>query len=200
MEREPEHDGDLDAVLAAAWRLLARGVRDRHAPAHTPALATLTAAGTPTVRTVVLRGCDPARRQLVIHTDRRSGKVAEIAACPAGMVHVYEPARKLQLRLTCHLQVHMDDALAGERWAGSRPRSRECYQVTAAPGSALADPAATVFDAAATRDGAEHFAVVSARVDALEWLYLAEAGHRRARFTWHGDEAGAACEATWLVP
>lgn len=196
MNEAPAQHQDLDAVLAAAWALLARGVRDRRAPAHTPTLATLDPAGLPSLRTVVLRAVDAQRRCLLVHTDQRSSKVADIDRCPAGMVHVYEPALKIQLRLQCHLQVHVDDALATERWAATPARSRECYQVTAAPGTIIAGPEEVVFDAAASADGAAHFCVISATVQRLEWLYLAEAGHRRAAFSWEDDTP----LAHWLVP
>jgi hypothetical protein len=44
--------------------------------------------------------------------------------------------------------------------------------------------------------GPAHFAVLSATVTELDWLWLGEGGHRRARFRWNGD---GWC-GTWLVP
>ena len=78
----PDPPVDLDDVLAESFRLLARGVADRRSPFHTPTLASLNADGAPSLRTVVLRGFDPARRELRVHTDARSAKLAELAAEP----------------------------------------------------------------------------------------------------------------------
>ncbi|RIA47230.1 pyridoxamine 5'-phosphate oxidase family protein [Dichotomicrobium thermohalophilum] len=191
----PDFYNDLDRSLRAAWSLLACGVKDRKAPAHTPVLATNGDSG-PRVRTVVLRACDPETRRLRFHTDRRSHKVAEIAADPAGAVHVYDPKQKVQLRLDCQLSVHIGDELAQEAWAATRDFSRVCYQVMQGPGEAVSDPREVPFSADDSKDGWDHFAVISALVTRIEWLYLAAHGHRRAEFLWQeGDWHGR-----WLVP
>lgn len=191
----PEFYNDLDLSLRAAWSLLERGVKDRKAPAHTPVLAT-NGEGVPRVRTVVLRACDREARRLRFHTDRRSHKVAEIEADPAGAVLVYDPGQKIQLRLDCQLSVHIGDELAREAWAATRDFSRICYQVMQGPGEAVSDPREVPFSQEDSNDGADHFAVISALVTRIEWLYLAAHGHRRAEFRWQdGDWQGR-----WLVP
>lgn len=191
----PHFYNDLDATLEAAWALLERGAKDRKAPAHTPVLAT-SRDGAPGVRTVVLRGCDRQARRLRFHTDRRSPKVAEIEAEPAGAVLVYDPGEKVQLRLDCQLRVRIDDEMAREAWAATRDFSRVCYQVMRAPGTPVDDPRAVPFSAEDSQGGAEHFAVISALIDRIEWLYLAAPGHRRAEFLWQEGE----WRGRWLVP
>jgi len=191
----PDFYNDLDLSLCAAWSLLGRGAKDRKAPAHTPVLAT-SGGGRPQLRTVVLRGCDRDARRLRFHTDRRSHKVAEIAADPAGAVLVYDPKQKIQLRLDCHLSVHIGDQLAREAWAATRDFSRICYQVMRGPGEPASDPREVPFSKQESNDGEDHFAVISALVTRMEWLYLAAHGHRRAEFFWQdGDWRGR-----WLVP
>ncbi len=191
----PDFYNDLDLSLRAAWSLLGRGAKDRKTPAHTPVLATM-GAGRPQLRTVVLRGCDREARRLRFHTDRRSSKVPQIEADPAGTVLVYDPKQKIQLRLDCGLSIHVDDDLAREAWAATRDFSRVCYQVMRAPGEALSDPAAVPFSAEDSHDGADNFAVIAAQVTRIEWLYLAAQGHRRAEFHWRGG----AWQGRWLVP
>ena len=191
----PDFYADLDLTLRAAWSLLGRGAKDRKAPAHTPVLATLRD-GMPQLRTVVLRGCERETRRLRFHTDRRSPKVAEIEANPAGAVHVYDPKQKIQLRLDCQLSVHIGDDLAREAWAATRDFSRICYQVMQGPGEAVSDPREVPFSSDASNEGWDHFAVISALVTRIEWLYLAHQGHRRAEFRWQdGDWHGR-----WLIP
>lgn len=184
---------DLAGSCAYGWSMLERGANDRKAAFHTPSVATLRADGRPSIRTVVLRGCDVAHKSLRFHTDTRSGKIAELQANPKAAMHFYDAGAKLQLRLSVHL-----DMLEGKdyeaAWAATRPMSRECYQVTTAPGSALQDPYDVTFDAQATQDGEDHFVPICARVEQMEWLYLAARGHRRALFDFVADTQ------SWLVP
>lgn len=194
----PAFYDDLDATLDAALACLAAGARDRTDPFHTPALASVGLDGGPRARTVVLRGWDAGERVLRIHTDRRAAKAAELAANPAVALHVYDPARKLQLRLAGAASQHADDAGAAAAWAATQPMSRLCYQVVDPPGAPVADPRAVAFDAAATGDGADHFMVLRIAVARIEWLYLAHEGHRRAAFEW--DAAAARWAGRWLVP
>jgi pyridoxamine 5'-phosphate oxidase len=198
-ELPPFYD-DLDGTLRFAWAMLARGVKDRRAPAHTPALATVDASGRPQMRTVVLRGCEPAVRRLRFHTDIRAAKVSEIAANPRGSVMVYDARQKFQLRLSAMLSVHTHDALASAAWAQTRDFSKICYQVMPAPGTRVDEPAAIPFSAQATNDGADHFAVIIAQIERIEWLYLAHQGHRRAAFEWLADVDGGCWNSSWLVP
>lgn len=184
----------LEACLAEAFRRLARGVADRRSPFHTPTLATVAPDGAPEARTLVLRGFEPATRTLRLHTDARSGKVASLAREPRCQLHLYDPGAKLQLRLSGRAVLHGGDVVAEAAWAGSREASRMCYAVEPGPGTPVEAPPPAPRDAAA---GAAQFRVLLLHFDRLEWLELAHAGHRRARFDWTGDGAPA---ATWLVP
>ncbi len=192
----PDFYDDLGASLDAAWDLLIRGARDRQLMAHTPTVATVDAAGVPTLRTVVLRDCDPDSRALVFNTDRRSAKFEHLRRQPLAALHLYEPAEKIQLRLRCRVSLHTDDDIMLERWANTPQTSRVCYHVMQAPGVQLADPYAIENSAQRSSDGIANYAVVRAIVDELEWLYLSSAGHRRARYTWTNGEIAA----QWLVP
>jgi hypothetical protein len=184
----------LDACLQEAFRRLARGVADRRSPFHTPTLATVGADGAPEARTLVLRGFEAATRTLRLHTDARSGKVADLAREPRCALHLYDPGAKLQLRLAGRATVHGDDAEAEAGWAASREFSRMCYAIEPAPGSPIGAPPPAPRDAAAGRGV---FRVILLRFDRLEWLELAAGGHRRARFAW---TAGDTPDASWLVP
>ena len=192
----PAFYNDLDRSLDEAWRMLFQGGIDRLAPFHTLQIATIGNDGFPQARTVVLRGCDPIGRRLRIHTDRRAGKTAELQTDPRASIHAYAPDRKIQVRLQCRVSVHLDGPLWEKSWAETRDFSRECYRVVDASAAPLAAPEQAVFDPGQTNNGADNFAVLLAEVSCLEWLYLAAAGHRRAKFEW--DEAG--WHGTWLVP
>jgi hypothetical protein len=183
-----------EEALADAFRLLSRGVADRRSPFHAPTLATRGTDGAPTLRTVVLRSFDPTARVVRIHTDRRSGKVAEIAADPRAALHVYDAGGQVQVRIAGVATLHVDDAVAQAAWAASREMSRMTYATPHAPGAPVEEPPGAPQDAT----GAEvNFAAVTLRIDAMDWLLLAAAGHRRARFAW--DEAGVVSSG-WVAP
>lgn len=190
----PGFADDLEETLAEAFRLLSRGVADRRSSFHTPCLGTVAADGAPRLRTVVLRGFDPASRTLRLHTDRRSGKAAEILGNPAVMLHGYDPAAQVQLRLSGRATLHAEDAVADAAWGASRPFSRLCYAVAEAPGTPCAAPPPAPHD---HEGGRAHFAAVLIVFDRLEWLWLCADGHRRARFAWDAEGRRDAC---WLVP
>jgi pyridoxamine 5'-phosphate oxidase len=193
----PDHYDDLDAVRRTAWSMLDAGARDRRTAAHTPALATVGPDGAPHVRTVVLRRFLADERMLVVHTDRRSAKVGDLAAEPRCAVLVYDREAKIQLRLGGTARVETQGALVETAWAATRDFSRECYRVTGASGAPIDAPQDAVFSAEATNDGGDNFAVITIAVDSLEWLYLHNAGHRRARFDTSADGAWA---GQWLIP
>ena len=186
---------DLDAMLAAAWALLRRGVADRRHGFHTPTLCTVGVRGRPAARTVVLRGADEAARTILCHADARSAKIAHVRAAGEAAWHFYDRAAKAQLVLATAAAVHADDVLADERWAATGRSGRATYARPHPPGTAVAAPWQD--DAAANADaGRANFAVVRGVVQSLDVLLLHHAGHQRALFTF--DDSRAA--ATWLTP
>lgn len=186
----------LDYVLDEIWDMFEQGVRVRCAPAHTPTLATCRE-GLPTLRTVVLRGVVRKSRMLLIHTDRRSGKFAELAKEPRCSLHVYDPGRKVQLRIEARATLHVDDAVADAQWAQTRPMSRVGYGGPVAPGVAVSQPEDATAGLETVPDALrrERFAVVALHVASIDWLMLGSRGHRRARF-----DFGATRQAIWLAP
>lgn len=197
-QEPPASYGDLGAALDEAWGCWLTGAADRRSPFHAPVCATVSLQGTPRARVVTLRACDPVRRLLRFHVDRRSDKFAELEAHPALALTAYDPALKVQLRAEGRASLHLDDAVADAAWAGSRPMSRICYGESPGPGATLADAGAYSLPATPeeVEAGRAHFCVVLLEVTVLEWLYLAHSGHRRARFDFTGD----AVRARWLAP
>jgi len=204
----PAFYDDLDAALDEAWRRLARGAADRRSSLHTPMIATVAPDGAPEVRTVVLRGADPATGVLRCHTDARSAKVAAIGAEPRVQLAFYDPRAKIQIRASGLAAVHRTDDRAGEAWRATGLHSRRCYLADPAPGTPIDGPGSGLPDHLATaapeetesEAGRANFAVVTVRVAALDWLYLAARGHRRARFERAAEEAGTGWKGQWLVP
>ena len=186
----------LDDIRADAFARLSRGVTDRGSPFRTPAFATVDALGHPSVRTVVLRAFDPASRVLRVHTDLRAAKVEQVLARPAVALHVWDEADAIQVRVSGRATPHVGDERTRAEWAGLHPGIRATYTARPTPGTPLADPAEANRDRVDERAAEANFAVVDVEMLGLDWLHLAQGGHRRARFEW-SDERDA---ATWIVP
>ncbi len=185
----------LDDVRADAFRLWSRGVADRRSPFRSPALGTVGVDGQPRLRTVVLRGFDPAARRLVVHSDVRAGKIAEIGRDARVMLHVWDEGGQVQVQAGGTAVVQTGAAARAE-WERLHPGSRATYRVRLMPGTALDDPAVADADLVDEEAAFANFAVIGVQMTGLEWLHLGKDGHRRAAFAW----TGAGLDARWLVP
>jgi len=175
-------------------RALTDAVGDARDPWRAPVLATSCAAAGPRARTVVLRSADLARRRLTAWTDARAPKARQLVADPRAEWCFHDGARRMQLRVSTEVRVHQDDAIALAAWAQVPPGNLMNYRTAMPPGTVLGDEASA--GGGLDGPGPAHFAVLSATVTELDWLWLGEGGHRRARFRWNGD---GWC-GTWLVP
>ena len=171
---------------ASLWQqcadsLTAATASARH-PFHLITVATMVAASGPDQRTVVLRSFDPAAGTISFHTDIRSSKVAQLAACPQVSLHWYDPAARVQLRISATAAVHHQDDLAVKAWTRSRATSRACYTAVKGPGAAVdAFPTAPSIPLDDDPRGLVHFAVVTCRFSTIEVLTLHAGGHQRVR-------------------
>jgi pyridoxine/pyridoxamine 5'-phosphate oxidase len=197
-------DAALSAALDGAWALLAEGARNRRSPVHVPVVASIDSGGLPTQRVLVLREADRARAMLRFHTDARSPKTGELADGAAAHVLAYHPEEKVQLRLCGTAQVVRDGSEVDAVWAASTRFARRCYLAEAAPGTGLAGPASGLPAAVEGREPDEaelvparpNFALLKISVCRIDWLYLANSGHRRALF----ERGGDAWAGRWVVP
>ena len=174
-------------------RHFADGAANPGSPWRNLALGTIGLDHAPQVRTVVLRRF--CGRALDIHTDTRSAKFGELGANPAATLHGWDSAGRIQLRASGLVALHVADSVAEAAWALLHERSRATYRVQPGPGTVLSAP-----DNAAPDDVADGmpgvFCVVRLTIHRLDWLHLAEGGHRRACFIW--TQGGIL--AKWLVP
>jgi pyridoxamine 5'-phosphate oxidase len=197
---------DLDLSLAEAARLIAEGAGNRNSPAHCPVVATIDVAGAPTQRVMILREVDWQARLLRFHTDIRTEKARELAANGDTSVLFYDPAAKIQLRLQGSARTEVEGDLAERAWASSTNFARRCYLAEAAPGGEADAPTSGLPKVIEGRQPEEselaparaNFAVLLFTFAEIEWLYLANSGHRRARWRW--DSVAGRWDGCWLVP
>jgi hypothetical protein len=181
----------LHLIHAACWQELRRAAHDREHGWRLPTLATVGEAGAD-ARTVVLRDVDADGQALVFYSDSRAAKVQELLADPRATLVLWSHTLGWQLRLRCRVEVQTSGLEVSSRWARLKltPAARD-YLSPLPPGSPFG-PALPYEPDRATR---EHFCVLRAEVQSLDWLELHPDGHRRARFTRGQEPAGQ-----WLAP
>lgn len=179
---------DLAAFLNDAWQKLSRGVADRRAPARHLTFATVSPAGWPEARTVVLRAARPSLAELDIHTDIASLKMASLHASPKAELHVWDPKANFQIRAQALVTVRAG-ANAAEEWDKVPDASRAGYGTTPSPGTPIAE--ATAFEKPSVQ---ENFAVLTCRIERFDLLELSTP-HKRAVFQRADDWAG-----NWVAP
>jgi len=175
----------LETIESRCWQELVACVSDKTHPWRTPVLAT-TDGERAHARLVILREADASTRELMFFSDSRSPKLGQMRGHPGATMVVWSAEHGWQLRIEVTLTPYTDGLVTSSRWARLKlsPAARD-YLSPLPPG-------APVDQLMPDRSSREHFAVVIARVDAIDWLELHADGHRRARF----DAAGA----RWLQP
>ena len=181
----PPRLDSLAEIESAVWRELAAAVHDRGHAWRVGVLAT-TDGEVGDARSVVLRDLDAGTRTLLIYTDPRSPKAAQIADHPLGTLVLWSDPLGWQLRLRVELQLQTEGLLVSSRWAWLKmtPAAHD-YLSPLPPGSTVDHPLPQ-------RGSREHFAVLAAQVRDIDWLELHADGHRRAHF---GDGG-----RRWLAP
>jgi pyridoxamine 5'-phosphate oxidase len=154
---------------------------------------------------MILRECNWVSSALRFHSDLRSDKISQIEANADASVLMYDEAAKLQIRLTGRLSLGTEEA-AEQAWNASTEFARRCYMAQSAPGSQANAPMsglpAWIEGKQPTLDmlidARQNFAILWFEFDRIDWLYLANNGHRRAKFV--RDAQSHAWNGNWLIP
>jgi len=177
---------ELAEIHQRIWAELERAAAERGRPWRTPVLATAGGEAGCDARTIVLREVDATAHELVFFTDARSPKVGQIGHHPQAIMVAWSPDLGWQLRMTVRLAVETSGLAVSSRWARLKmtPAAQD-YLSPLPPGAPLAH-------LSPERGSREHFAVVTAQVERIDWLDLADTGQRRAVFDAQG--------ARWVQP
>lgn len=179
----------LRTTLDTVWSTLEAHVFDQGANRTYATLATFDPERGPQLRHVSLRAAQRAPGEADVYTDLRSHKVAEITADPRVSLLIWQPQARVQLRLTGNATV-VSGPQTRPLWDALPPDGRLNYAHEPAPGTPLprGDAFSFVPDPA-------NFAVIRVKLDHIDYVSLAETGHRRAAFLrsdgWKGQ---------WLSP
>ncbi|MEZ6127828.1 MAG: pyridoxamine 5'-phosphate oxidase family protein [Planctomycetaceae bacterium] len=194
----------LTQIETDCWNLLQHAVDDRNCGWRLPVLATCSE-GTLRQRTLVLRQVHPEQRQILVHTDVRSGKVRAIRQSPQVTWLFYDTQHQVQLHLTGTATIHTDDAIADQLWNTQPQSSLRGYLGSLLPGRICDQPEnnipANLRGKIPTREelssGRVNFAVICCLIDSAECLLLSPEGNRRAVFRY---SSGQTASADWVVP
>lgn len=194
---------DLAAIENDCWQRITNGAAKHRDTFHYTTVANVNQHGV-NIRVVVLRDADSNKKQLVFHTDSRSGKWQELAANNNISFLFYHPDDKIQIRLAGTADLYQSDAVAENAWAGCSNSTRKTYMGATAPSSISAAPTSglPVFDSETPTPeqielGRKNFGVVITTINWMEWVWLNNNGNRRAAF--HYTDGGLS-NANWLVP
>lgn len=173
-----------ETLWAACCLNLTTAAQSARHPFHLVTVATVTADGRPSMRTVVLRAFHDAPPAIAFHTDNRSPKFQHLSERPDLSLHWYAPDLRVQLRAHARATLHQAAPRATQSWEQSRVTSRACYTAADPPGTPVANfPPAPAIPLDDDMAGLVHFAVVSCRFTELEVLALHASGHQRVRLS-----------------
>ena len=192
----------LDNIAQDIADRLQIGAESRKSPIHTAVIGTSDG----DLRVMVLREFDADTNTLRFHTDSRSPKVAALANGAAVSVLAYDPDAKIQIRMRGVGRIEATGPLADAAWNAATPFAKRCYLAEHAPSDVTDGPTSglpgwvegIVPTPEQVAAGRANFAILLVEVKTFDWLYLANSGHRRARFV-VGEDSDQ-LSGTWLVP
>ena len=199
-------EATFETIMDDARHRLSEGASNRKAPFHSPVVASLDGEGGVAQRVMILRAFDAEKWQLRFHTDARSPKVGQFVSSDAASVLFYDKHAKIQIRVAGRAIVERDSPEAEAAWNVSTTFARRCYMAEAGPSSTSQSPTSGLpasiegvnpseADVAPAR---ANFAILRIVITTLDWLHLANDGHRRALLTF--DEESREPVGQWLVP
>lgn len=169
------------------WVELGRATQDRHHAWRTPVLVTMGPDASPDARTVVLREVDSSLFNLRFYTDSKSTKVADLSTQSRASLVFWSKRLSWQLRVQVSFTIHTTGQVVEAAWSRvNQSVAAADYLSALAPGTPL-----SVLNPGLLPNK-HHLAVMSAVVREIDWLELAQRGHRRAKFSSKSWE--------WLVP
>lgn len=144
----------------------------------------------PRLRTVVLRKCLPDFT-IIIYTDLRSQKVADIQQNTRVSALFYHPKKLLQIKLEGKAEIITDATALKPYWQTVGENSKKDYTTSNAPGTLIKNP-----DQVDYNNAIAHFCVLKIECTNIEYLRLKRPNHIRALFTKNEEDF----KGEFLVP
>ena len=198
---QPAYYENLKEIQNKYWEMLNDAVNNRSSPFRIPVFI---CADQNEIdgRIVVLRKSDRDNNLLQFHTDFRSSKINILKKNNNASLVFYDKEEKIQLRVKVNCIINNKNSITEESWKKTQHISRRCYLTDDPPGTISGDPTSGMiskledfdYTMEQSEEGYKNFTVIQCKIKAVEWLYLAAKGHRRAKFDIEKKQT------SWLVP
>lgn len=171
--------------LESIWEYCQTKLEVRKGSWRTAVLATLGESG-PDARTIIIR--EYQWPWLTFYSDARTSKVADLKRDPTACAVIYDPKKRVQVRLKGQATVLTSGPEVDQAIASLGSRAQADYNSILAPGSKIES------DSLARKSAdALNFALIKMELSELDCLLLRTEGHSRAVFS-------APDTGSWLVP
>ncbi|WP_370391254.1 pyridoxamine 5'-phosphate oxidase family protein [uncultured Winogradskyella sp.] len=142
--------------------------------------------GAPRQRTVILRKLQDDFT-LVLYTDSRSQKVADIKECPTVSALFYHPKKLIQVKVEGNAEIVSDKSHLDSYWKSIPENSKKDYITKLPPGSPIDNPDHTTY-----YTDKNYFCMIKIIPNTIEILQLKRPNHMRALYTnttvgWQGQ-------------
>jgi hypothetical protein len=185
MNPQQKSDAAERVALEEAWAALEAGTKSG-SPFNLLQLATVSTANRPRVRTIVLRQCRRAVRQLFFVSDSRSLKLRDIAHQSEVSLVAYDPASWTQLRLSGRAQIEADEVERQAQWERLSERTRRSFDTPVEPGTLVTTDGKS--GKYPEQDGStpfDRFALIKVELWCMEHLNISQEDHLRFQFHWN---------------
>lgn len=196
-----EKQYNLPAIEADCWQRMLNGALQNNHPFHHPVVGNANTIGL-SMRTVVLRNACSVEKKLRFYTDIRMGKWLELQQNQAISWLFYDQDTRIQIRAGGEASLHQHDQLANDAWTNTHTQSRKNYSSSLSPSTEIiltpnAMQKGLEMTTQKNEAGRDNFGVVVSTIRWMEWLWLGNESHYRAKFIYadNGDFTGS-----WLVP
>ncbi|MFT5997782.1 MAG: hypothetical protein ACI81P_000227 [Neolewinella sp.] len=169
----------------SAWKLLLEGQNAPRLPYGTPVVSTVSAAGNPRTRVVVLRSAEESGGELVCYTDRRSIKVTHLKQGSSLLSWTFwSPEHQLQFSCSGPTE-ELPEKVCQKIFSGLPKHSRKTYAALSPPGTKLEEAGDALPEDWPTRSleqtnfAVTNFLALKTKINRAEVLYLSRNGNRR---------------------
>ena len=169
-----------ETILQELTNELINGYAKRKHPFRYFTLATLTN-NIPRLRTVVLRKMFPDFT-LLVYTDLRSQKVADIQQNNFVSGLFYHPKKLLQLKIEGEAEVISDTTILKNYWTSVGENAKKDYTTQHAPATVIKNPDDVLYT-----ESKNHFCVLKITITKIEYLRLKRPNHIRIAYTKTAD-------------
>jgi pyridoxine/pyridoxamine 5'-phosphate oxidase len=178
IDRDPLCQDALDK----AWKALEAGATSGN-PFNFLQLATVNERGEPEARTIVLRQANRNEAALYFVTDSRSPKMADIAHNHTVALVGYDPASRVQIRLTGIAGTVGDHAKLANQWNLLSERTRDSFNSPVASGARMQSDGTVLPDVQkASMSPFERCCLMRVELATLERLDISQTVHLRFCF------------------